>query len=60
MNMMYVLYVQCLKDLQTKYLEKEERYKSLASLNEMQTKLGELQKQMGWALVRHFLKLFSS
>ncbi|KAF7661396.1 hypothetical protein LDENG_00263060 [Lucifuga dentata] len=42
---------ECLKDLKRKYLEKEERYKSLASLDEMQTKLEELQKQMAWALV---------
>uniref|UniRef100_A0A671XCQ1 Structural maintenance of chromosomes protein 6 n=1 Tax=Sparus aurata TaxID=8175 RepID=A0A671XCQ1_SPAAU len=38
-----------LKDLM-KYLEKEDRYKSLASLDEMHTKLEELQKQMAWAL----------
>uniref|UniRef100_A0A1A7WF85 Structural maintenance of chromosomes protein 6 n=1 Tax=Iconisemion striatum TaxID=60296 RepID=A0A1A7WF85_9TELE len=42
---------ECLKDLKRKYLEKEDRYKSLASINEMQTKLEELQKQMAWALV---------
>ncbi|XP_047244065.1 structural maintenance of chromosomes protein 6-like isoform X2 [Girardinichthys multiradiatus] len=41
----------CLKDLKCKYLEKEDRYKSLASLGEMHTKLEELQKQMAWALV---------
>ncbi|XP_033846628.1 structural maintenance of chromosomes protein 6-like [Periophthalmus magnuspinnatus] len=40
-----------LKDLKRKYLEKEDRYKSLASLDEMHTKLEELQKQMAWALV---------
>uniref|UniRef100_A0A7N8YHN1 Structural maintenance of chromosomes protein 6 n=1 Tax=Mastacembelus armatus TaxID=205130 RepID=A0A7N8YHN1_9TELE len=48
--------VRCLKDLKRKYLEKEDRYKSLASLDEMQTKLEELQKQMAWALVRLFLR----
>lgn len=42
---------ECLKDLKRKYLEKEDRYKSLASLDEMHTKLEELQKQMAWALV---------
>ncbi|XP_068433413.1 structural maintenance of chromosomes protein 6-like [Clinocottus analis] len=41
----------CLKDLKRKYLEKEERYKNMASLDEMHTKLEELQKQMAWALV---------
>ncbi|XP_034555608.1 structural maintenance of chromosomes protein 6 [Notolabrus celidotus] len=47
---------ECLKDLKRKYLEKEERYKSLSSLDEMQTKLGELQKQMAWALVAELEK----
>ncbi|XP_008299657.1 structural maintenance of chromosomes protein 6 [Stegastes partitus] len=42
---------ECLKDLKRKYLEKEDRYKSLGSLDEMQNKLEELQKQMAWALV---------
>uniref|UniRef100_A0A3Q1G185 Structural maintenance of chromosomes protein 6 n=2 Tax=Acanthochromis polyacanthus TaxID=80966 RepID=A0A3Q1G185_9TELE len=42
---------ECLKDLKRKYLEKEDRYKSLASLDEMHSKLEELQKQMAWALV---------
>lgn len=42
---------ECLKDLKRKYLEKEDRYKSLASLEEMHTKLEELRKQMAWALV---------
>uniref|UniRef100_A0A3P9MZK2 Structural maintenance of chromosomes protein 6 n=1 Tax=Poecilia reticulata TaxID=8081 RepID=A0A3P9MZK2_POERE len=42
---------ECLKDLKRKYLEKEDRYKSLASLGEMHTKLEELQKQMAWSLV---------
>lgn len=42
---------ECLKDLKRKYLEKEDCYKSLASLDEMHTKLEELQKQMAWALV---------
>uniref|UniRef100_A0A8D0AG89 Structural maintenance of chromosomes protein 6 n=1 Tax=Sander lucioperca TaxID=283035 RepID=A0A8D0AG89_SANLU len=39
-----------LYDLKRKYLEKEDRYKNLASFDEMQTKLEELQKQMAWAL----------
>uniref|UniRef100_A0A7N8YBV2 Structural maintenance of chromosomes protein 6 n=1 Tax=Mastacembelus armatus TaxID=205130 RepID=A0A7N8YBV2_9TELE len=47
---------ECLKDLKRKYLEKEDRYKSLASLDEMQTKLEELQKQMAWALVTELEK----
>ncbi|KAE8286848.1 Structural maintenance of chromosomes protein 6 [Larimichthys crocea] len=42
---------ECLKDLKRKYLEKEDRYKSLESLDEMHTKLEELQKQMAWVLV---------
>uniref|UniRef100_A0AAQ5ZFW1 Structural maintenance of chromosomes protein 6 n=1 Tax=Amphiprion ocellaris TaxID=80972 RepID=A0AAQ5ZFW1_AMPOC len=42
---------ECLKDLKRKYLEKEDRYKSLASLDEMHSKVEELQKQMAWALV---------
>uniref|UniRef100_A0A8D0DD24 Si:dkey-119f1.1 n=1 Tax=Sander lucioperca TaxID=283035 RepID=A0A8D0DD24_SANLU len=42
---------ECLRDLKRKYLEKEDRYKNLASFDEMQTKLEELQKQMAWALV---------
>ncbi|KAG7255975.1 hypothetical protein CRUP_019205 [Coryphaenoides rupestris] len=41
---------ECLRDLKRMLLEKEERYKSLASLDEMQAKLEELQKQMAWAL----------
>uniref|UniRef100_A0A665WUV7 Structural maintenance of chromosomes protein 6 n=1 Tax=Echeneis naucrates TaxID=173247 RepID=A0A665WUV7_ECHNA len=45
---------ECLKDLKRKYLEKEDRYKSLSSLDEMHTKLEQLQKQMAWALVRSF------
>lgn len=45
------LYSECLKELKCKYLEKEDRYKNLASLDEMLVKLDELQKQMAWALV---------
>ncbi|KAM4528937.1 structural maintenance of chromosomes protein 6 isoform 1-T2 [Fundulus diaphanus] len=45
-----------LKDLRCIYLERKERYKSLASLCEMQTKLEELQKQMAWALVAELEK----
>uniref|UniRef100_A0A8C5HLL9 Structural maintenance of chromosomes protein 6 n=1 Tax=Gouania willdenowi TaxID=441366 RepID=A0A8C5HLL9_GOUWI len=40
-----------LKELKRKYLEKEDRYKSLSSLDELRDKLQELQKQMAWALV---------
>uniref|UniRef100_A0A3Q4MY98 Structural maintenance of chromosomes protein 6 n=1 Tax=Neolamprologus brichardi TaxID=32507 RepID=A0A3Q4MY98_NEOBR len=47
---------ECLKDLKRKYLEKEDRYRSLASLDEMHTKLEELQKQMAWALVTEMEK----
>lgn len=43
--------MQCVKDLKHKYAEKEDRYKSLASLDEMHSKLEELKKQMAWALV---------
>ncbi|XP_040016295.2 structural maintenance of chromosomes protein 6 [Gasterosteus aculeatus] len=42
---------ECLKDLRRKYQEKEDRYKNMASLDEMHTKLGDLQNQMAWALV---------
>ncbi|XP_069552674.1 structural maintenance of chromosomes protein 6 [Brachyistius frenatus] len=42
---------ECLKDLKRKFQEKEDRYKSLGSLDEMHTKLEDLQKQMAWALV---------
>ncbi|XP_023662740.2 structural maintenance of chromosomes protein 6 isoform X1 [Paramormyrops kingsleyae] len=47
---------ECLEDLKRKYLEKEDKYKSLASLDEMQTKLEELQNQMAWALVTEMEK----
>uniref|UniRef100_A0A3B4V0F1 Structural maintenance of chromosomes protein 6 n=1 Tax=Seriola dumerili TaxID=41447 RepID=A0A3B4V0F1_SERDU len=47
---------ECLKDLKRKYLEKEDRYKNLSSLDEMHTKLEELQKQMAWALVTEMEK----
>uniref|UniRef100_A0A8C1KU61 Structural maintenance of chromosomes protein 6 n=1 Tax=Cyprinus carpio TaxID=7962 RepID=A0A8C1KU61_CYPCA len=42
-----------LQELKRKYQEKEERYKNLASLDEMQHKLDELKNQMAWALVRN-------
>ncbi|XP_077388554.1 structural maintenance of chromosomes protein 6 [Festucalex cinctus] len=45
-----------LKELKRKYLEKEERYKNLSSVDEMQSKLEELQKQMAWALVTEMEK----
>ncbi|KAF3849881.1 hypothetical protein F7725_019600 [Dissostichus mawsoni] len=41
-----------LKDLKQKYLEKEDRFKNLSSLDEMETKLEDLQKQMAWVLVQ--------
>uniref|UniRef100_UPI0037E8A562 structural maintenance of chromosomes protein 6 n=1 Tax=Semicossyphus pulcher TaxID=241346 RepID=UPI0037E8A562 len=47
---------ECLKDLKRKFLEKEERYKSLSSLDEMHSKLEELRKQMAWALVAELEK----
>uniref|UniRef100_A0A8C7XGE5 Structural maintenance of chromosomes protein 6 n=1 Tax=Oryzias sinensis TaxID=183150 RepID=A0A8C7XGE5_9TELE len=40
-----------LKRLREDYKREEERYKSLASVDEIQTKLEELQKEMAWALV---------
>ncbi|TNM94702.1 hypothetical protein fugu_017461 [Takifugu bimaculatus] len=49
---------ECLKDLKRDFLEKEDRYKSLASVNEMYTKLEELKKQMAWALVGEVEKEF--
>ncbi|KAM4633403.1 structural maintenance of chromosomes protein 6 [Polymixia lowei] len=49
-------HAECLKDLKRTYLEKEDRYKSLASLDDMNTKLEELQKQMAWALVTELEK----
>lgn len=49
--LLFVFKQQCLKDLKQDYLEKQDRYKSLASVNEMHTKVEELQKQMAWALV---------
>ncbi|XP_035381602.1 structural maintenance of chromosomes protein 6 [Electrophorus electricus] len=40
-----------LQEMRLKFKEKEERYKNLASLDEMLQKLGELKGQMAWALV---------
>ncbi|KAM6905711.1 structural maintenance of chromosomes protein 6 [Lycodopsis pacificus] len=42
---------ECLKDLKRKSMEKEDRYRNMASLDEMHTKVEDLQKQMAWALV---------
>uniref|UniRef100_A0A4W4GKD9 Structural maintenance of chromosomes protein 6 n=1 Tax=Electrophorus electricus TaxID=8005 RepID=A0A4W4GKD9_ELEEL len=39
------------EEMRLKFKEKEERYKNLASLDEMLQKLGELKGQMAWALV---------
>ncbi|XP_068614652.1 structural maintenance of chromosomes protein 6-like [Brachionichthys hirsutus] len=47
---------ECLKDFKRKYREKEDHYNSLASLDEMHTRLEELQKQMAWALVAEMEK----
>ncbi|KAL7836398.1 hypothetical protein AOLI_G00276820 [Acnodon oligacanthus] len=40
-----------LQEIRHKYKEKEDRYKNLASLDEMQEKLNHLKHQMAWALV---------
>ncbi|XP_010902931.2 structural maintenance of chromosomes protein 6 [Esox lucius] len=47
---------ECLEQLKKKYLEKEERFKSLSSLDEMHSKLEELKNQMAWALVSEMEK----
>ncbi|KAL0967799.1 hypothetical protein UPYG_G00257070 [Umbra pygmaea] len=47
---------QSLEQLKRNYLEKEDRYKSLASLDEMHSKLEELKNQMAWALVSEMEK----
>ncbi|KAI4905310.1 hypothetical protein NFI96_022725, partial [Prochilodus magdalenae] len=44
-------YEETLLELQRKYKEKEDRYKNLTSLDEMQEKLDQLKHQMAWALV---------
>uniref|UniRef100_A0A2D4N836 Structural maintenance of chromosomes protein 6 n=1 Tax=Micrurus spixii TaxID=129469 RepID=A0A2D4N836_9SAUR len=41
-----------LEELRKQYLEKEERYRSIAALSEMQNELQELQHQIAWAMVR--------
>ncbi|XP_032068482.1 structural maintenance of chromosomes protein 6 isoform X1 [Thamnophis elegans] len=41
-----------LEELRMQYLEKEERYRSIAALSEMQNDLQELQRQIAWAMVR--------
>ncbi|MBN3310633.1 SMC6 protein, partial [Amia calva] len=45
-----------LDDLKRQYLEKEDKFKSLASLDEMHDKLEELKHQMAWALVTEIEK----
>ncbi|XP_049329346.1 structural maintenance of chromosomes protein 6-like [Astyanax mexicanus] len=40
-----------LQDLRRKYKQKEEKYKNLASIDDMQEKLEKLKHQMAWALV---------
>ncbi|KAG5847140.1 hypothetical protein ANANG_G00122860 [Anguilla anguilla] len=47
---------ECLEVLKRKFLEKEDKYKSLASLDEMHAKLQELKNQMAWALVAEMKK----
>uniref|UniRef100_A0A672HHW3 Structural maintenance of chromosomes protein 6 n=1 Tax=Salarias fasciatus TaxID=181472 RepID=A0A672HHW3_SALFA len=42
---------ECLKELKRKCQEKEECYRSMASLDSLRSKKEELQKQMAWALV---------
>uniref|UniRef100_A0A8C7VVB6 Structural maintenance of chromosomes protein 6 n=1 Tax=Oncorhynchus mykiss TaxID=8022 RepID=A0A8C7VVB6_ONCMY len=44
------------KHEERKYLEKEDRVKSLASLDDMHSKLEELKNQMAWALVSEMEK----
>ncbi|XP_056150408.1 structural maintenance of chromosomes protein 6-like [Lampris incognitus] len=44
-------HAESLKECKRKFREKEDRYKSLASLDNLQAKLKELQQQMAWALV---------
>ncbi|XP_066540953.1 structural maintenance of chromosomes protein 6-like [Hoplias malabaricus] len=44
-------YEETLQEMRRKYKEKEERYKNLASLDEMLEKLDRLKHQMAWALV---------
>ncbi|XP_069053662.1 structural maintenance of chromosomes protein 6 [Lepisosteus oculatus] len=45
-----------LEELKRQYLEKEDKYKGLASLDEMLAKLEELKHQMAWALVAEIEK----
>ncbi|KAM3858880.1 structural maintenance of chromosomes protein 6-like [Diretmus argenteus] len=49
-------HAEVLKDLKRKVQEKEERFNSLESLDNMKAKLEELQKQMAWALVTEMEK----
>nr|XP_034965920.1 structural maintenance of chromosomes protein 6 [Zootoca vivipara]XP_034965921.1 structural maintenance of chromosomes protein 6 [Zootoca vivipara]XP_034965922.1 structural maintenance of chromosomes protein 6 [Zootoca vivipara]XP_034965923.1 structural maintenance of chromosomes protein 6 [Zootoca vivipara]XP_034965924.1 structural maintenance of chromosomes protein 6 [Zootoca vivipara]XP_034965925.1 structural maintenance of chromosomes protein 6 [Zootoca vivipara] len=41
-----------LEELRERYLEKEDRYKSIAFVSEMQNELKKLQHQIAWAMVR--------
>ncbi|XP_063079288.1 structural maintenance of chromosomes protein 6-like [Engraulis encrasicolus] len=45
-----------LEELKKAFKEKEERYKGLSSLEEMNKKLDDLKKQMAWALVNEMEK----
>ncbi|CAN9510891.1 unnamed protein product [Ophioblennius macclurei] len=47
---------ECLKELKRKYLEKEDCYKSMASLDDLRSRLEELGKHMAWALVKEMEK----
>uniref|UniRef100_A0A672HEL5 Structural maintenance of chromosomes protein 6 n=1 Tax=Salarias fasciatus TaxID=181472 RepID=A0A672HEL5_SALFA len=47
---------ECLKELKRKCQEKEECYRSMASLDSLRSKKEELQKQMAWALVNEMEK----
>lgn len=42
---------ECLRDLRHLFLQKKEKYESLATLKKMKTTLEDLQKKMAWALV---------
>ncbi|XP_069092072.1 structural maintenance of chromosomes protein 6 [Pleurodeles waltl] len=48
--------VERLQELRKHCLEKEERFKSIASLGEMKTKLEELKHKMAWAMVNEIEK----
>ncbi|KAJ8009718.1 hypothetical protein DPEC_G00094450 [Dallia pectoralis] len=49
-------YIERLEQLKKNYQEKEDRFKSLSSLDELHSKLKELKDQMAWALVSEMEK----